>query len=175
MPASRRDLLILGAVGLAAAAAGALVGPMLVQSRSGAADLLAARFPDLAGRPRRLLEWQGRVLVCNFWATWCAPCREEIPLFVSLREKFVAKGVEIVGIGIDNAAKISEFVKIYKVSYPILVAGAEALELMRKLGNTSGGLPFTVFLDRQGRLVHRKLGPIKAPELEEKLAGLLAI
>jgi len=175
MAASRRDLLILGGVGLAAAAVGGLVGPMLVQSRSGATDLLAARFPDLAGRQRKLLEWQGRVLVCNFWATWCAPCREEIPLLVSIRDRLVTKGIEIVGIGVDNAAKISEFVKIYEVSYPILVAGAEALELMRKLGNTAGGLPFTVFLDRQGALAHRKLGPIKAAELEEKLAELLAL
>jgi len=63
---------------------------------------------------------------------------------------------------------------MYKISYPVLVAGVEALELMRKLGNTAGGLPFTVFLDRQGALAHRKLGPIKAPELEQKLAELLA-
>lgn len=173
MLAGRRDLLILGSVALAAAGAGALVGPMLVQSRSGAADLLAARFADLAGRPRKLLEWQGRVLVCNFWATWCAPCREEIPLLASAREKFLSKGVEIVGIGIDHASKISEFVKTYNIGYPILVAGSEALALMRKLGNTAGGLPFTVFLDRQGSLADRKLGPIKATELEQKLTELV--
>lgn len=174
MALDRRELLILGSVGLAAATAGVLVGPMLVQSQSGAAELLAASFPDLEGRPRKLLEWRGQVLVCNFWATWCAPCREEIPILNSAYNRFAAKGVEIVGIGIDNVAKMREFSKELGIGYPILVAGAEALNLMRNLGNTSGGLPFTVFLDRQGRLVHRKLGAIKASELEEQLINLLA-
>jgi len=173
MVLGRRELLILGGVGLVAATAGALVGPMLMQSQSGAADLLAASFPDLDGRPRKLLEWRGHVLVCNFWATWCTPCREEIPLLAAARNRFSPKRVEIVGIGIDSASKIYEFSKTLGIRYPILVAGVEGLELMRKLGNVAGGLPFTVFLDRQGRLAYRKLGPIQALELEEQLAKLL--
>ena len=105
----RREALILGGAGLAAAAAGAVVGAFTLQSRSGAADLLGARFPDLAGRPRRLLDWKGRALLCNFWATWCAPCREEIPLLDAAKQNTPATRVELVGIAIDSADKIREF------------------------------------------------------------------
>ncbi|MCD6042798.1 MAG: thioredoxin, partial [Burkholderiales bacterium] len=83
MTLRRRELLVLGGTGLAAAAAGALVGVLTLQSRSGAAELLAARFEDLEGRGRRLIDWRGRALLCNFWATWCAPCREEVPLLIA--------------------------------------------------------------------------------------------
>src|SRR5262245_2343842 len=103
MALGRRDALILGAVGVAAAAAGAVGGVLALQARSGAAQLLAARFPDLSGKPRRLLDWQGQVILCNFWATWCTPCREEIPLLVEARRQRAKDGLEIVGIGIDRA------------------------------------------------------------------------
>lgn len=173
MANARREALILGAVGLAAAAAGAVVGVLALQTRSGAADLLAARFHDLDGRPRRIIEWRGRVLVCNFWATWCAPCREEIPLFVAAKQQYSPTDVEFVGIGIDSADKIREFAATYRINYPLLVADATAIGLLRALGNRSGALPFTAVFDRSGGLAYRRLGALTETELRQVLAGFL--
>lgn len=173
MRPARREALLLGAVALGAAAAGALVGALALQKNSGAAELLAARFPDLSGKPRQLLEWQGRVIVCNFWATWCVPCLEEMPLLSAASQHYAKRGVQFVGIGIDHAAKISEFTVKLNVSYQILVAEQSAIDLMRRLGNTPGGLPYTVIVDRAGGLGYRKLGAVTRPELDQALDGLL--
>src|SRR5438093_6396770 len=120
MPLARREALILGAIGAGAAIAGGLLGALVLQAQSGAADLLAAPFRDLSGARRTLREWRGRVLLCKFWATWGAPCRGEIPMLVCVREGLAAKGGEILGIGIDQAAKVKEFSRTYGVSYPVL-------------------------------------------------------
>jgi thiol-disulfide isomerase/thioredoxin len=168
MPA-RRELLILGGTGLAAALAGAIFGPLALQSESGAAELLAARYPDTSGTPRQILEWRGKVLVCNFWATWCLPCREEIPLLMQVRARYAANGAEVVGIGIDLATKIQQFAREFAISYPLLVADASGLDLMRKLGNRAGGLPYTVIIDRNGAIAYRRLGLLRAAELTTNL------
>lgn len=115
-------------------------------------------------------EWQGRVTLFNFWATWCAPCREEMPLLDAAAARF---GFSVVGIGIDHAAKIREFSANIGVRYEMLVAEANAIDLMRVLGNTSGGLPFTLVLDRAGRIAARKLGPLSAGELQGIVTTLL--
>ena len=175
MAPGRRELLILGAAGLAAAVAGFLAGPALLKLGGAGEEseaLRAASFADLEGKPRRLAEWSGKVLVCNFWATWCAPCREEIPLLVAARQKYGPSGVEFVGIAVDNASKVREFAASFKISYPVLLAEAEGLDLMRRVGNAGGGLPYTVIADRQGRLVHRKLGALGQAELEGFLVPL---
>jgi len=174
MAFGRRKALIAGAVGVAAAATGALVGLGLQRSaeRSSAA-LQAAKFSDLEGRTRRLAEWNGKIVVCNFWATWCPPCREEIPMLVALSRNMEPKGVEIVGIAIDFAAKVRDFVKDYKITYPVLLAGADGLDLMRAAGNEVGGLPYTTFLDRQGKIVHEKLGALDQAEIDDQLAKML--
>ena len=159
----RREALILGAAGAAALAAGAMVGALGTQSASGAGKLLSASFPDLAGRARRLSEWQGRVVLFNFWATWCAPCREEMPILDALAQKYAFQAV---GIGIDSAVKIREFATNYGLRYEMLVAGVEAIRLMKEVGNPSGGLPFSLLLDRAGRIASRKLGAFDRRELE---------
>lgn len=169
----RRELLILGAVAAGAAATGALVGALALQSRSGAAALLSSRFPDLLGRPRALAEWQGRPLLCNFWASWCEPCREELPLLDAAQREHDAIGLQVVGIAADNAANISEYLKSVRVGFPVLIGEASAIPLMRHLGNQAAALPFSVGLDRRGRLRLRKLGAFSAPELEREIAGLL--
>jgi peroxiredoxin len=173
MTPSRREALILGAVGAAAAGAGLFAGALLLQSRSGASALLSAAYPDLNGRSRRLLDWKGQVLLCNFWATWCAPCQQEMPMLSQLRQIYEPKGFEVVGIGIDSAAKIREFSKTNPVSYPLLVADAGAIDLMRSLGNAAGALPFTVVLDQAGTIAYRRLGLLERQDLEKALVGFL--
>jgi thiol-disulfide isomerase/thioredoxin len=166
----RREALVLGTVGAVALAAGAVVGALGIQSTSGAARLLSASFPDLSGRQRRLTEWQGKVALFNFWATWCAPCREEMPLLDAAISKY---GLSVVGIGIDSAAKIREFTSNVGVRYEMLVSGPEAIMLMKAIGNPAGGLPFSVLLDRSGRIVHRQLGAFSSAELEGIVTSLL--
>lgn len=174
MTAGRREALLLGAAGIGAATLGFLAGPALLRMLPGGEGeaLRTARFPDLTGKVRPLEEWRGKVLVCNFWATWCAPCREEIPMLVAAREKYHPTGVEIVGIAIDNPSKVVEFSRTFMISYPVLLAEADGLDLMRQLGNSSGGLPYTVVADRKGSLVHRRLGALKASDLEGMLEPL---
>jgi thiol-disulfide isomerase/thioredoxin len=172
MTPRRREALILGAVSAGAAVAGALAGALALQSRSGAADLLSSRFPDLDGRVRRLAEWQGRPLLCNFWATWCAPCREELPLLDAARQRHASIGFEVVGIAADNASNVADYLKAVKVRYPVLIGGAGAIDLMRRLGNGPGALPFTVAVDAAGRLRSRRLGAYSGAELQAELAVL---
>jgi thiol-disulfide isomerase/thioredoxin len=174
MALTRREWLVLGGVGAVAGIAGAIVGPLLLQTGGVAAELLATPLPDLSGRPRRLAEWQGKVVLCNFWATWCAPCRKEIPMLVSLRNEYASQGFEVVGIAVDNAAKVREFSSKYSISYPILIAEASGLDLIRTLGNTAGALPFTVMLDRNGAIHSRKLGILHKDKIEPQIKALLS-
>jgi thiol-disulfide isomerase/thioredoxin len=173
MNPDRRKALAVGGVAAAAALAGLVVGPLVLQSRSGVPELLTTVFPDLQGQPRRLGDWSGRPVVCNFWATWCAPCREEIPLLVALRDKFESRGPEIVGIGIDQHAKIVEFAEKYGIRYPLLVGDVRALDVMRGLGNKAGALPYTVVLSPAGAVIYEKLGQVHDGELDGVLDGIL--
>jgi thiol-disulfide isomerase/thioredoxin len=173
MVQDRRNALILGGVALGAAAIGGVVGALALQSGSGAASLLAASFTDLSGQPRRLVEWQGKALCCNFWATWCTPCREEIPLLNAAQQQYSGNGLQVVGIAIDNADNVVQFAKSTPLGYPVLLGGGGAIALMRELNNPKGGLPFTVLLDVHGRLAERKLGAFSASELAAAMARLL--
>jgi len=173
MARGRRKALIAGGVGIAAAAAGALTGLGLLRSDGGSGALLAAEFSDLDGGKHRLTEWKGKIIVCNFWATWCQPCREEIPMLVALSAQMESKGVQVVGIAVDLAAKVADFARDYKITYPLLIAGPDGLDLMRETGNQVGGLPYTAFLDRAGRISGTKLGALKEPEVRQRLSQML--
>jgi len=135
--------------------------------------LLTARFPDVDGREHAFDEWKGRVLVVNFWATWCAPCREEIPLLVAMKDKYGARGLQIVGLAIDRPDPVRAFAREFGVNYPLLIGGFEAVEIMRPLGNSAGALPFSVIYDRDGQAVLAKLGSFHADDLESKVLPLL--
>jgi thiol-disulfide isomerase/thioredoxin len=169
---TRREALTLAGVAAAAATAGGLVGAFALQA-GGAAELLSAPFADLEGKSRRLRDWHGSIVVCNFWATWCAPCREEVPLLRAAKQQWAGKGVEVVGVGIDSVDKIREFAAIFSVNYPILLGTPETIGLMRKVGNPAGGLPYNLILDRQGAIAHRKLGAFTAADLRQTVDGIL--
>ena len=140
---------------------------------SAAAGLMTARLPDIDGRRRSLEEWRGKVLVVNFWATWCTPCREEIPAFIKVQEKLGAKGLQVIGIAVDQQDKVRPYAAEMRINYPILVGDLEAIDLARQAGNRLGGLPFTVVFDRQGMAIHSQLGGINQQKLEALVEPLL--
>jgi len=138
--------------------------------RSGnVARLMAASLPDMEGKSQALAQWQGKVMVVNFWATWCQPCLEEIPEFVRMQKKFGSQGLQFVGIAIDHPAKVREFAAKHHMNYPVLIGEMEAIELARVAGNELGGLPFTVILDRKGQLIGTELGGLN----EQRLATII--
>lgn len=143
-----------------------------VSARDAAAveELLSLSLEDASGKSQPLRQWQGQVLVVNFWATWCPPCLKEMPGFSRLQRKFSGKGVQFVGIGIDSADKIRAFARSVPVSYPLLIAGTDTLNVARKLGNRSDGLPYTVVLDAKGGVRATKLGAWQEADLEKFLA-----
>jgi thiol-disulfide isomerase/thioredoxin len=174
MTRGRRALLV-AAVAAGAAAAGYAVN---VWWRAGSraelgSEILAARLIDLEGRTQSLGRWRGRVLVVNFWATWCAPCREEIPVFIKLQSRHAARGLQFVGIAIDQRDKVEPFVRDFGMNYPVLLGGMDMVELSRRVGNRLGALPFTIVMDRSGAIVNVQLGVVKETKLEPMLQALL--
>ncbi len=129
---------------------------------------------DLNGKTQDLAQWRGKVLIVNYWATWCHPCREEMPGFSRLQDKYRDKGVQFVGISIDTVDKIMEFQKTTPVNYPLLIGDIRVMENSAKLGNTRQALPFTAVFDREGRLSATKLGRLSEPELEGQLKELIS-
>jgi thiol-disulfide isomerase/thioredoxin len=133
------------------------------------ARLMAASLPDMEGKSQALAQWRGKVMVVNFWATWCSPCLKEIPEFVRMQEKFGNRGLQFVGIAIDNPEKVREFAAKFRMNYPILLGEMRAIELARTAGNEFGGLPFTIIVDREGRLIGTELGGLN----EQKLTKII--
>ena len=160
------------AVALVALAAGLYFSPG-VPRESPATGVLGLALPDIDGREQRLDQWKGKVLVVNFWATWCEPCREEMPEFVKAQAALGAKGLQFVGIAIDQPDKIRRFSQDLKLNYPSLVGGYGALEVSKSFGNTIMALPFTLIIDREGQVAYTQLGPLKPGKLDAIVRKLL--
>jgi len=108
---------------------------------------------DLEGKPRSASEWDGKVVVVNFWATWCPPCRREMPAFIEFQEAYASKGFTFVGIALDEKSAVVDFTDPMGMNYPILLADQEGIQLSQEYGNRLNILPFTVVLDRKGNIV----------------------
>jgi len=130
-----------------------------------ATALAAMAFPDVTGRQRQFSEWSGKILIVNFWATWCPPCKEEMPEFDRLQTEYGPKGVQFVGVALDDADAVGAYLQHSPVGYPILIGEAGGTEWAEKLGNTFQVLPFTVVFDRSGTVVQAKAGPYTRGEL----------
>ncbi|MGR9115600.1 MAG: TlpA family protein disulfide reductase [Gammaproteobacteria bacterium] len=157
----------------------ALAGGVLAQhfigseSQTNSAEVPAFNFPDLEGTIHSLPEWDGKVIIVNFWATWCPPCRKEIPEFVALQKQYGDKGLQFIGIAIEEKEPVDEFIDFIEINYPILIGADRGIELAQQLGNTIGAVPFSVVLDRQGRIVHRQPGEFTKKDIVKIIEPLL--
>lgn len=136
--------------------------------------LTRVEMKDLAGTPQKLERWQGKVVVVNFWASWCPPCLEEIPGLVNAQQKLGDNGLQVIGIAVESAEKAQGAARQLGINYPVLVGGAEVIDFTRKLGNRAGALPYTVVLDRAGNMVAAHLGILTEAQLGALVAPLLA-
>lgn len=168
---TRRQLLIAASVALIAAAAGFVFHSRYRSTPDPA--LLQVALKDLSGDTQRLDQWRGKVLVVNFWATWCAPCRKEIPEFVHVQERYRDRGLQFVGIAIDQPDNVARFTDEVRFNYPVLIGEIDAIEFSRKLGNRYGALPFTAIFDRSGNLVRVESGALDEPKILSLIDPLL--
>ena len=137
--------------------------------------IYAAKFPDAQGRSQPLAQWDRRLLVVNFWATWCGPCKEEMPILKNLQAKFGSRGLQIVGIAADTQSNVANFGKSIDINYPLLVAETGAIEFSRRMGNRLGLLPHTLVLKPGGEIIYSKLGSVSEVEMTEIITKNLPI
>jgi len=144
-------------------------------ARAQAADaLFQATLTGLDGRPVALAQWRGQPLIVNFWARWCAPCRKEIPELIRLRQEYRGRGLEVIGIALEYQAEpVRDFARAYAMTYPVVLAQERGQSLMRTLGNPKMVLPFTIALDRRGKVVWVQMGLMSRRELERAAAAAL--
>ena len=186
---TRNNLVLYGIVGLLFAGIGAYLGlrhapaaPPLAPAALAAPPLAPAATPvdalfaqtmhDAGGTSHALGKWKGKPLVVNFWAPWCAPCVQEMPELDQVAQASAAQGINVIGIGIDSPSNIAEFAGKLHISYPLYVAGMGGTDLARQFGNSAGGLPYTVLIGADGKVVKTYLGKLKFKELKADLAGL---
>jgi thiol-disulfide isomerase/thioredoxin len=126
--------------------------------------LPAFSLSDLQGKSTPIGSWTGKSLIINFWATWCAPCRREIPLLEGLSGQWAGRGVQVVGIAVDRREAVTDYARQLKIEYPILIGEQDALDVASSLGFDAPVFPFTVFTDRRGELVALFVGELHEPQ-----------
>ena len=174
---NRRQWIIIVAISLLALVSGVLTSQWIYKTGLASDPAVKAFFanswqtPD--GKNVDTQKWQGKVLVVNFWASWCPPCVEEMPTLDKLQQEFSAKNVLFVGIGIDSPSNIRQFLENTPVSYPIVIGGLEGSSLSKQMGNTQGALPYTIIIDARGKSTSSKLGKISEDELRKAIKAAL--
>jgi len=127
----------------------------------------------LDGKQYGLNNWKDKVVILNFWATWCPPCRREMPGFVELDEEFSKQGLQMVGIAIDEKSAVGDFVDSLGIEFPILVGGTDAISIAKHYGNHHSALPYSVIIDRQGYIRHKVAGELTKQEAIDYIDPLL--
>ncbi|HET9693636.1 MAG TPA: redoxin domain-containing protein [Steroidobacteraceae bacterium] len=133
------------------------------------------KLTDREGALRSLKDWHGKSLIVNFWATWCAPCRREIPLLQRIARERAADGFEVVGIAVDFRDKVLAYADEMKIEYPLLIGEQDALDAAAAFGVEAIGFPFTIFTDKQGHIVAAHMGELHAEEAELILDQVAAV
>lgn len=124
------------------------------------------------GAPQSIKAWLGKSMIVNFWATWCEPCRREIPLLKALHRARSSEGFQIVGVAVDFREAVLKYANEMDIDYPLLMGEQDALETVQAFGVAAVGLPFTVFTDKQGRIINLHLGELTAPQAEVILSTI---
>ncbi|MBU3576831.1 redoxin family protein [Polynucleobacter sp. UK-Kesae-W10] len=174
---NRRQWIIISGISLLALLAGVFSSHWISQTGLASDPSIKAFFanswqtPD--GKPANSENWRNKVLVVNFWASWCPPCVEEMPALDKIAQEYADKNVLIVGIGIDSPSNIREFLQKTPISYPIVIGGLEGSNLAKQMGNTQGALPYTVIINPQGKSIYTKLGKISEDELKKAINSAL--
>lgn len=128
----------------------------------------------LDGKTHDIAEWNGKVVVLNFWATWCPPCRKEIPSFIDLEKKYGARGVQFVGVAVDDPKAVRPYIEKMGVNYPILIGDNDkTIRISKEYGNRLGALPYTVLINRDGHIVYARRGEWDRKDAENAIRGLL--
>ncbi len=137
------------------------------------AFLLTMQLNDLSGQSQTVASQLAKVTLVNFWATWCAPCREEMPVFNAVHQKYQDKGFGVLGLTIDNPHSTAAFVQQLDIKYPILMAENEGWDLLNQTGNPKNLMPYSFLIDQNGKVLETKLGPLHEKELEGWVAKYL--
>ena len=135
----------------------------------------AITLADRDGQPRSLADWSGKALIVNFWATWCAPCRKEIPLLQELQRERAGEGFQVIGIAVDFREKVLAYADEMKIEYPLLIGEQDALDAASAFGVDAVGFPFTIFTDTRGRVVVAHLGELTRPQADLILGAVREI
>lgn len=174
---NRRQWMMIGGISVLALVAGIFSSHWISQTGLASDPSIKAFFanpwktPD--GKPANSDDWRGKVLVVNFWASWCPPCVEEMPTLDKIAQEYASKNVLIVGIGIDSPSNIRQFLEKTPVSYPIMIGGLDGSALAKQMGNAQGALPYTVIINAKGKSVFTKLGKISEEELKKAINSAL--
>ncbi|MBI2769880.1 MAG: TlpA family protein disulfide reductase [Burkholderiales bacterium] len=170
-PPGRRRLLYAGVAGAAAAAGAGLAwwraGEAPAPSPDGLDAFWPLSFDTPAGAPLAMQSFRGRPLLINFWATWCPPCVEELPLIDGFYRQNSSKSWQVLGLAIDQPSSVRSFLQKTPVTFPIALAGLGGTELGKSLGNLTGGLPFTVLVSASGAVLHRRMGRVSPADLQQ--------
>ena len=143
---------------------GDLIGDVAPQPTRIPDRLPVFSLSNLEGKSTPIGTWSGKSLVINFWATWCAPCRQEIPLLEGLATEWAGRGVQVIGIAVDHRDQVSAFARELNIGYPLLIGEQDALDVAAALGFDSPVFPFTVFTDRRGQVVALYVGELHPPQ-----------
>ncbi len=174
---NRRQWIIIVVISLLALVSGVLTSQWIYKTGLASDPAVKAflenpwQTPD--GKAANTREWQGKVLVVNFWASWCPPCVEEMPTLDKLQQEFLKQNVLFVGIGIDSPSNIREFLEKTPVSYPIMIGGLQGSNLSKQMGNSQGALPYTIIINAKGKSSYSKLGKISEDELRNAIKSAL--
>ncbi|ADE16581.1 Redoxin domain protein [Nitrosococcus halophilus Nc 4] len=131
------------------------------------------QLPDVNGVEHDIREWDGKVLVINFWATWCPPCLKEIPEFIELQKSLGGKGLQFIGVAIDTPDKVKAFIEKHGINYPILVSQEKGTLVTTDYGNDLGVLPYTAFINRAGQITYTHAGALDKETTKNFILPLL--